>query len=100
MHSRGADTCTDCLKILLRFRSLSSLCISCEEIFPNEERIESDIGTFIAQSSETQKEAEDHICKYKTQRELKNSIQSIARDDVSKKVPFKQRTHCLTIDMG
>ena len=65
MHSRGANTCIDCLKILLRFRSLSSVCISSKETFPNEERIESDIGTFTMQSRETQKEAEDHIRKYK-----------------------------------
>ena len=76
------------------------MCISSEESLPNEERMESDIDTLTAQSEETQKEAKDHIRKYKVQRELKNSIQSIARDDVVRKVPFKQRTHCLTIDMG
>ena len=76
------------------------MCISSEESLPNEERMESDIDTLTAQSEETQKEAKDHIRKYKVQRKLKNSIQSIARDDVVRKVPFKQRTHCLTIDMG
>ena len=91
------------MKFLLRFKNNGHVCQSIgneEDSKLSEDQIETELDNALSESEIARKEAEAHVKQYKAQRDYKSKLESRARKEVAEKVDFKQRNHCLTIDMG
>jgi len=98
---KGADTCGDCLKILLNIKanSLSSAVLE-DNNNDLEEEVEDALATTLSGLETHRNEGLAHVKKYTIQREVTNSAINKAREDVAENVNFDCQNHCLKFDMG
>ena len=94
---------------MLRLKACSPTCTPASDNDDDEEetavgydadQLEAAVDDALENVDQVRIEAKDHVRKYQAQRAFKNSLSEKARDEVARNVPFKERNHCLTIDMG
>lgn len=100
MRAKGADTCTDCLILLYGLKASSAAIDLDNGPSLNEDDLEELVESRLEEISKKQKEAQQHVHAYQTQRKFANSCISLARMDIANKLPSLFLRHVLTIDMG
>ena len=97
VRPRGADTCTDCLKLLNKFSSAGNVQSNENS---EQEQIEQEMELTLQKKDRVREEMASHIQQYTTQRDYANKRMEEARVDAIGEPDPKKRRICLTIDMG
>ena len=63
------------------------------------DQIEAAVDQALENVDQMRIEVEEHVNKYQAQRALKNLLSERAKNEVTHNIPFKERNHCLPIDM-